>query len=145
MLETTRTSHTRGLVIVSIDDPLRPEIVQRIGAPVLRSPRSIAIQFRYGFIVDDDGLKVIDITSPGQAQVIAGASVALGDARDVYVARTYAYVANGKEGIAIDARAARQPRLDQVQRRRKINDVKVKIAILCEPLADGAWAQRLEF
>src|SRR2546426_1765733 len=51
-----------GLVIVSIDDPLHPEIVKQIAAPELHNPRAIAIQFRYGFIVDDEGLKVLDLS-----------------------------------------------------------------------------------
>ena len=30
----------------------------------LRNPRCVAIQFRYAFVTDDDGLKVVDITDP---------------------------------------------------------------------------------
>ena len=30
----------------------------------LRNPRCVAIQFRYAFVTDDDGLKVLDITEP---------------------------------------------------------------------------------
>src|SRR5262249_38966188 len=87
-----------GLVIVDINDPLNPRIVNRIA---LKHPRSVAIQFRYGFVVDDEGLKVLDVTMPERAQLVNGAFVPLKGAHDVYVARTYAYVANGKEGIAI--------------------------------------------
>src|SRR5438094_3604137 len=39
----------RELVIVSLDDPLNPKIVSRLS---FNHPRSIAIQFRYGFLVD---------------------------------------------------------------------------------------------
>src|SRR5438477_691369 len=85
-----------GLVIVSLNDPLNPKIVRQIGEPALKHPRSIAIQFRYSFVVDDEGLKVIDITMPAEVHLVEGAHVALSDARDVYVARTYAYVANGR-------------------------------------------------
>ena len=88
----------QGLAIVSINDPLKPQIVNRID---LKHPRAVAIQFRYAFVVDEEGLKVIDVTMPEQARVVSGAAVPLADAHDVYVARTYAYVANGKEGIAI--------------------------------------------
>jgi hypothetical protein len=91
----------KGLVILDINDPLNPKIVGQTGAPALKRPRAISIQFRYGFIVDDEGLKVLDVTSPEGAHLVEGAIVRLSDARDVYVARTYAYVANGKEGIAI--------------------------------------------
>jgi hypothetical protein len=109
----------KGLVIVDIDDPTAPRVVKSIGEPLLRHPRSVAVQFRYGFVVDDDGLKVFDLTliptdpcvvpshgagtckSVPRGAVVKGASVPLGHAQDVYVARTYAYVANGPDGIAI--------------------------------------------
>lgn len=132
----------RGLIIVDIDDPLNPKIVREIRE--LKHPRALAIQFRYGFIVDDDGLKVIDVTLPEQARLVEGASVALSDAHDVYVARTYAYVANGKEGIAIiDVEQPEKPRLDQTYNADgKLNDVhQVKIAMtnasLFAYVADG--------
>jgi hypothetical protein len=121
-----------GLAIVDINDPLNPRIVRRIEEPELKHPRAIAIQFRYGFVVDSEGLKVIDLTEPGKAHVIAGAVVSLADARDVYVARTYAYVAAGKQGVAIiDVEQPEQPRLDQTfNADGKLNDVnQVKIAM----------------
>ena len=98
-----------ALAIISIDDPLNPRLVKRIP---LKHPRAVAVQFRYGFVVDDEGLKVIDIA---QARLVDGAFVQLEDAHDVYVARTYAYVANGKHGIAIvDVEQPERPRLDQM-------------------------------
>ncbi|HEX8776447.1 MAG TPA: multiheme c-type cytochrome [Pyrinomonadaceae bacterium] len=104
----------RGLAIININDPLHPRIVGQIGAPALVRPRAVAVQFRYGFVVDEEGLKVIDLTMPEQARLVDGAHVRLNDARDVYVARTYAYVANGSEGLAIiDVEQPEKPRLDQ--------------------------------
>ena len=115
-----------------------------IGAPALQHPRAIAIQFRYGFIVDDEGLKVINVTVPEDAHVVAGALVSLGDTHDVYVARTYAYVANGREGIAIiDVEQPEKPRLDQnFNAGGKLNDThQVKVAMtnasLFAYVADG--------
>jgi hypothetical protein len=87
-----------ALVIININNPLKPE---RVATIPLNHPRSVAIQFRYGFVADKDGLKVIDVTSPEKAHLVDGATLRLNDARDVYVARTYAYVANGHEGVAI--------------------------------------------
>jgi hypothetical protein len=140
----------RELVIVNIDNPLDPKIVSRIGAPALKHPRAIAIQFRYGFVVDDDGLKVIDLTEPGRARLIEGAFVLLADARDVYVARTYAYVADGREGVAIiDVKQPETPRLDQIYNAEgKLNDTRqVKIAMtnasLFGYLADGRNGLRI--
>jgi hypothetical protein len=133
-----------GLVIVSIDDPLNPKIVGQIDEPELKHPHAIAIQFRYGFIVDEEGLKVIDLTTPERPHLIEGAHVSLADALDVYVARTYAYVANGKEGIAIiDVEQPEHPRLDQMfNAGGKLNDThQVKIgmtnASLFAYVADG--------
>ncbi|HEY6045010.1 MAG TPA: hypothetical protein VIU65_00320 [Pyrinomonadaceae bacterium] len=136
----------RDLVIVSLDDPLNPAIVNRIP---FKHPRAVAIQFRYGFVVDEEGLKVIDITAPERARR-AGGMVPLADARDVYVARTYAYVAGGKDGVAIiDVTVPDQPRLDQVfNAGGQLNDThQVKIAMtnasLFAYVADGKNGLRI--
>src|SRR5690349_9359292 len=136
-----------GLVIVSINDPLHPRIVSRIG---LKHPKSEAIQLRYAFVVDDEGMKVVDVTQPEQARVVDGAFVPLRDAHDVYVARTYAYVANGKDGIAIvDVEQPEHPRLDQTYNAEgKLNDVhQVKVAMtnasLFAYVADGKNGLRI--
>jgi len=100
---------------VDLDNPLQPRITAEIGPPFLNEPRGIAVQFRYAFVVDHDGLKVLDVTHLAQPKPLTGAAVALQDARNIYVARTYAYVANGKNGIAIvDVEHPEQPRLDQM-------------------------------
>jgi len=136
-----------ALVVVSIDDPLNPRIVNRIS---LRGPRSVALQFRYAFVADQDGLKVIDVTQPEKAHLVDGAVVSLSDARDVYVARTYAYVANGKDGVAIvDVEQPEHPRLDQsFNAGGKLNDVhQIKIAMtnasLFAYVADGKNGLRI--
>jgi hypothetical protein len=136
----------RELVMVNIDDPLNPKVVGRV---TLKHPRAVAIQFRYGFVVDDDGLKVLDLTEPERARLIEG-RLPLADARDVYVARTYAYVACGKNGVAIvDVKSPEQPRLDQMyQAEGKLNDARqVKIAMtnasLFAYVADGRNGLRI--
>ncbi|HEV2863545.1 MAG TPA: hypothetical protein VGX48_21210 [Pyrinomonadaceae bacterium] len=106
----------KGLVIIDIDNPTSPRVVRQIGEPELKHPRAVAVQFRYGFVVDEEGLKVIDLTlappapcdtgagqckSVPKGEVVKGAEVPLKHAADVYVARTYAYVANGPDGVAI--------------------------------------------
>jgi hypothetical protein len=81
----------------------------------LRNPRAIAIQFRYAFVADDDGLKVIDITEPTSPKLIPGATVPLNYAGRLYVARTYAYVPNGPQGLAIiNIENPEKPRLEQM-------------------------------
>ena len=139
-----------GLVILNLDDPLNPRIVKEFRAPELKHPRSVAIQFRYGFVVDDEGLKVLDLTSPEQAHLVVGALVQFADARDVYVARTYAYVADGKHGIGIvDVEQPEKPRLDQgFTAEGTLNDVhQVKIAMtnasLFAYVADGKNGLRI--
>jgi hypothetical protein len=137
----------QGLTIISIENPLNPRLIKRIP---LKHAKAVAIQFRYAFVVDDEGLKVIDVTTPEQARLVEDAFVSLSDARDVYVARTYAYVANGKDGIAIiDVEQPERPRLDQMfNAEGKLNDVhQVKIAItnasLFAYVADGKNGLRI--
>lgn len=140
----------RELVVVNLKDPLNPKIGGRIAAPGLKHPRAVAIQFRFGFVVDDDGLKVLDLTEPERPRMVEGALVALTGARDVYVARTYAYVADGKDGVAIiDVKLPAQPRLDQLyQAEGKLNDARqVKVAMtnasLFAYVADGRNGLRI--
>ena len=105
----------RGLVVIDLDNPLQPKVTAEIGPPFLNDPRGVAVQFRYAFVVDRDGLKVLDVTHLAQPKAVAGALVALEDARNLYVGRTYAYVASGKQGVAIvDVEHPEQPRLDQM-------------------------------
>jgi hypothetical protein len=105
----------RGLYVVDVSDPTHPRIVGSLTNGFLRNPRCIAVQFRYGFITDDDGLKIVDLTEPTRPVPIPRATVRLNHARRLYVARTYAYVANGPEGLAIvDVENPESPRLDQM-------------------------------
>ncbi len=134
----------RGLVVVNLDKPLEPRVVAQIGAPDLNDPRGISIQFRYAFVVDRDGLKVLDVTSLDHPHLVPNALVKLEDARNVYAARTYAYVAGGKQGLAIvDVERPEQPQLDQIfSDGGKINDLRdVKIGMVDASafafLADG--------
>lgn len=103
----------RGLVVLDISDPLAPSVATQVGAPDLIDPTSITIQFRYAFVTDAEGLKVLDVTWPDRAKLVA--SLPIAEAKDVYVARTYAYVAAGSQGIAIvDVERPEQPKLWQM-------------------------------
>ena len=77
----------------------------------------MAIQFQYAFVVDADGMKVVDIRElqqKGTVRLVEGAVVPLNHAKDIYLARTYAYIANGEEGLAIvDIERPESPKLDQ--------------------------------
>jgi LVIVD repeat len=105
----------RGLFVVDVSDPTHPRIVGELTNGFLRNPRCVAIQFRYGFITDDDGLKVIDLTEPTRPVPLPHSTFRLNHAGRLYVARTYAYVANGPEGLAIvDVENPERPQLDQM-------------------------------
>jgi hypothetical protein len=137
----------QNLVIVNIDNPLNPRVVKKF---TFKHPRAVAIQFRYGFVVDDEGLKVMDVTMPEHARLVESAFVPLEDAHDIYVARTYAYVANRKHGIAIvDVEQPEHPRLDQTyDADGQLNDVhQVKVAMtnasLFAYVADGRNGLRI--
>jgi hypothetical protein len=88
----------RGVAIVSVADPKRPAVVAEIP---LRDARSSALQFRFLFVTDGDGLKAFDVTDPRSPLTVPNNLVAIRDAQRVSVARTFAYVAAGKEGLVI--------------------------------------------
>ncbi len=101
----------RGIVIVDLDDPLAPRLVRVVN---IDDPRASALQFRYLFVTGAAGLSVVDVTRPEEAAVVDSATVAIADARRVYVARTYAYVAAGRDGLVIvDVETPAAPRLVQ--------------------------------
>ena len=101
----------RGLVVVDLDQPTSPQLLATLP---LSDGRATALQFRYLFVTDGDGLSVIDVTNPARPTLIENASVPLANAQRVYVARTYAYVAAGAEGLAIiDVWKPEQPKLVQ--------------------------------
>jgi hypothetical protein len=139
-----------GLAVVSLDNPLEPKLVSQIGAPFLIEPRGVAVQFRYAFVVDSRGLKVLDITHLDRPVPVAGAEVALADARNIYVARTYAYVSDGKDGLAVvDVEHPEKPCLDQIfNANGAMNDVNdVKLGMVSSELfayvADGKNGLRI--
>jgi len=86
-----------GIQIVDLNDPLKPRLGARIA---IDDARASAVQFRYLFVTSKLGLQIVDITSIDKPAVLRQ-HVALDDARRVYVARTYAYVAAGKQGLVI--------------------------------------------
>ena len=120
----------KALVVVDLDNPLAPKVTATIGPPALNDPRGVTVQFRYAFVVDRDGLKTLDLSDLGQPRTIPNALVKLDDARNVYVARTYAYVSAGKQGVAIvDVEKPDAPKLDQMYdaagQINDVNDIKV--------------------
>jgi hypothetical protein len=95
-----------GIVVIDMVDVLHPKIVTTLSQGI-RHPKKVQFQFRYGFVVDDEGLKVFDVQAllglakPAADGQLIRATYPIADARDVYLSRTYAYVAAGKEGLMI--------------------------------------------
>src|SRR5262249_6814875 len=92
-------------------NPLAPRMTTQIALP---EPTGVAVQFRYAFVTDREGLKVLDTTKLAEPKLLP-ARVPLEDARNLYVARTYAYVAGGRQGLVIvDVERPERPRIDQL-------------------------------
>jgi hypothetical protein len=87
-----------GLVVVDLDDPLHPRHVTTLP---LTGARASALQFRYLWVTDAEGLKLFDVTHLDRPVPVPAATIRFDDARRVYLARTYAYVAAGSQGLAI--------------------------------------------
>jgi len=85
-----------GLVVLSLNDPLKPTVVSTLA---VNDMRASALQFRYLFATTAKGLEVVDVTYPERPAIVA--TVPLADAKRVYAARTFAYVAAGKDGLVI--------------------------------------------
>lgn len=121
----------RGIVVVSVSDPKQPRVVAEVGPPWIRKPKAAAVQFRYLFVVDEEGVKTIDITLPEIPKFVKESTVPLQGGRDIYVARTYAYVAAGTQGLVIiDVENPEAMKLDRIYTADgKINDAHgVKVA-----------------
>lgn len=96
----------RSLVVVDLDKPKTPVITAEIP---LQDPRATAVQFRYLWVTTARGLEVFDVTTLTAPKPV-NAIVPIRDARRVYVARTYAYVAAGADGLVIvDVERPEQP------------------------------------
>jgi len=88
----------KGLAIVSVDTPKNPVLIAEVP---LQDARATALQFRYLFVTDADGLKTIDVTDPKAPRLVADNTIRMKNAQRVFVARTYAYVAAGSDGVVI--------------------------------------------
>ncbi|MBI4607126.1 MAG: hypothetical protein HY721_34615 [Planctomycetes bacterium] len=134
----------RGVAVVDITDPLSPRILAAVGEPAVKRPRAIAIQFRYAFVCDEEGVKVLDVTFPDKMAAVPGAVLSLPGALDIYMARTYGYVAAGPRGLVVlDLERPRQPKVHLTwDADGAVNDLRqVKVAMTNDTvfayLADG--------
>ncbi len=106
----------KGLFVLGLrNDALEAPQINGELTSGLKNPRAINVQFRYAFVTDDEGFKVIDISEPTHPRLIPEATIPLKSAARFYVARTYAYVANGPEGLAfINIENPEKPRLERM-------------------------------
>jgi hypothetical protein len=132
----------KGLVVVCLDDPLHPQVTAVLDEKVLKKPKALATQFRYAFVCEKEGVAVLDITDLAHPRPVSGFK--LKEAHNIYVARTYAYVAAGKAGLVIlDIENPEKPKLDQIFNAdgciNDCRDVKLGITYVSEfaYLADG--------
>jgi hypothetical protein len=131
-----------GLVVVALDDPKHPQVTCVMGKEWFTHATCVAAQLRYAFVCDKDGVKVLDITDPAHPQ--PRSKLRLHEAHSIYLARTYAYVAGGREGLIIlDIENPLNPKVDQVYNAdgciNDLHDVKLAITYSSEfaYLADG--------
>jgi hypothetical protein len=87
------------LVVIDLTEPTTPKVVSVVDHQILHHPHAVAIQFRYAFVCDEEGVKVFDVTELADPKHVH--SVELHEAHNIYLARTYAYVAAGHQGLAI--------------------------------------------
>ena len=78
-----------------------PRAPQVAAVRELTDARASAIQFRYLWVTDAEGLKLFDVTNLRDPVAVPEATVPFADARRIYLARTYAYVAAKQEGLAV--------------------------------------------
>ncbi len=133
---------SQGLAVVNLDQPLAPRLETILP---LKGAHSAAVQFRYLFVTDASGMRVFDITNLTNPAEIEAARIPLADARRIYLSRTYAFVAAGREGLVIvDIEKPEQPsiyeKFDADGRLRDTNDVVIGStnASLFAYVADGA-------
>ena len=131
----------RGLVVVDVSDPSKLSIVSVLDAGI-NMPRSVEVQFQYGFLCDSEGVKILDVLDPAHPRLIS--SLPMADARNIYVARTYAYVSGGEQGLVIlDVTNPAKPVVDQIYNAKgkiaDLHDVQLGITnvSLFAYLADG--------
>ena len=118
----------KGLFVLGLSNTelAAPTLLAELSSGEFKNPRAVGVQFRYVFVTDDEGFKVVDITDPTKPRRIPGATIPLKHAQRFYLARTYAFVANGEDGLAfIDITNPEKPKLERLfNADGKLNDVR---------------------
>lgn len=130
-----------NLITLDLNHPLTPKVIAKLPFDHVSAS---AIQFRYLFVTDRRGMHVVDVTHPETPKMVESGFLKIGDARNIYLARTYAYVSAGQQGLVIvDIEKPTSPFIYQTFNDggsiNDLNDVKVATtnASLFAYLADG--------
>ncbi len=106
-------SCSQGLAVVDLSKPLQPKLLSLLGkSQGFKNVKTAEVQFRYAFVLDQEGLRTLDLSIPENPQIVPGSFVPLDDARGLTVYRTWGLVANGKHGLTIiDLLSPRKPEI----------------------------------
>ena len=94
-------SEQTGLSVVDLSVPLAPRLVYQSSPGALNGARAIELQLQYAFVLDRDGIKVLEVSDREKPRPLPEATVRLADARGITLSRSYAYIAAGKDGLVI--------------------------------------------
>jgi len=72
----------RGLFVLGLSniELKEPALLAELSNGEFKNPRAVGVQFRYAFVTDDEGFKVVDITEPAKPKLVPGAVVPLRNA-----------------------------------------------------------------
>ncbi|MBL0916999.1 MAG: hypothetical protein IBJ13_16315, partial [Sphingopyxis sp.] len=87
-----------GLVVLDLSTPLAPKVTAQLP---LTDARASAVQFRYLWVTNAEGVSLFDITNMAQPVPMPEGTVRLANARKIYLARTYMYVAAKQDGLVL--------------------------------------------
>lgn len=87
-----------GLAVVDLSTPLEPRLTAQLP---LTDARASAVQFRYLWVTNAEGVSLFDITNMAQPVPVPQGTVRVANARKIYIARTYMYVAAKGDGLVL--------------------------------------------
>ena len=126
-----------------LDDPKHPEVTSVVGEPFLKHPRAVQVQFRYAFVCDEEGIKVLDVTDlahPAARRDVCRCTMPAASTWRGPMPTSRP----GRQGLVIlDIERPTEPRVDQVFNAggciNDLHDVKLGITYISEfaYLADG--------
>jgi len=125
-----------GLVVVSLEDPKNLKVVSlRSAEEFLKHPHGVQVQFRYAYVWDEEGIKVLDVSDLAHPHPVA--VLRMPEVHSIYLARTYALRAAGPRGLVIlDITTPGHPRIDQQFDAggciNDCNDVKLAFPFYCQ-------------